>query len=81
MPRVQPYKIIEDYDFDPATSVTMLLIGFVAAIVVLVLTWAYFQPQSTNQTSARPVAMIDQIISPTVLPHPRGYTSAPKPLK
>jgi hypothetical protein len=41
MPRVHPYKTIEDYDFDPNTSVTKLLIGFVAAVVVLALSWAY----------------------------------------
>jgi hypothetical protein len=67
MPHVHPYKTIEDYDFDPNTSVMMLLIGFVAVIVMLALTWAYFQPQSTNQTSTRPVAMIDKL-PPTVLP-------------
>jgi hypothetical protein len=42
MPRVLPYKTVEDYDFDPNTSVTKLLIEFVAAVVMLALVWAYF---------------------------------------
>jgi hypothetical protein len=44
MPRVYPYKTIEDYDFDPNTSVTKLLIVLVAAIIMFAVVWAYFQP-------------------------------------
>jgi hypothetical protein len=40
MTRVHPYKTIEDYDFDPNTSVTMLLTGFIVAIAVTAVLFA-----------------------------------------